>query len=120
MRPRRGQRRETDRASGNGIRVPPEDDARHRLRGFSVLLIGFSCAVAPIAVPKRHTAAAHFLRTFAIAGVHVVYTTTSKVEGAYIRLQDEERGIRSQAPVGSSARVARIFTQWQRPVYASI
>ena len=86
MRPRRGQRRETDRASGNGIRVPPEDDARHRLRGFSVLLIGFSCAVAPIAVPKRHTAAAHFLRIFAIAGVHLVYTTTSKVEGAYIRL----------------------------------
>ena len=45
-RPRRGQRRETDRTPGNDIRVPPEDVARHRLRGFRVRRIGSNCAAA--------------------------------------------------------------------------
>jgi hypothetical protein len=40
MRPRRGQRRETDRTTGNDIGVPPKDAARHRLRGFRVRRIG--------------------------------------------------------------------------------
>jgi hypothetical protein len=45
-RPRRGQRRETDRTPGNDIRVPPEDVTRHRLRGFRVRRIGSNCAAA--------------------------------------------------------------------------
>ena len=45
-RPRRGQRRETDRTPGNDIRVSPEDAARHRLRGFRVCRIGSNRAAA--------------------------------------------------------------------------
>ncbi len=65
-----------------------------------------------IVVPKRLAAAgAHFfLRASAITGVHWVYAATvratSEVEGAYIRLKDEDPDIRSQAPVGSSGRAA--------------
>ena len=45
-RPRRGERRETDRTPGNDIRVHPEDAARHRLRDFRVRRIGSNCAAA--------------------------------------------------------------------------
>ena len=69
-------------------------------------------------VPKRLAAAAHFLRAFAITGVHWVYATTSEVEGAYISLKDEDPDIRSQAPVGSSGRAALVVAQSQRPEYA--
>ena len=89
-RPRHGQRRETDRTPGNDIRVSPEYAARHRLRGFRVCRIGSNRAAGPIVVLKRLAAAAHFLRAFAIIGVHWVYATTSEVEGAYIRLKDED------------------------------
>jgi len=91
--------------------VPPEGAARHRLRGFRVRRIGSNCAAAPIVVPKRLAAATHFLRAFAIIGVHWVYATTSEVEGAYISLKDEDPDIRSQAPVGSSGRAALVVAQ---------
>ena len=65
----------------------------------------------PIVVPKRLAAAAHFLRAFAIIGVHWVYETTSEVEGANISLKDEDPDIRSQAPVGSSGRAALVVAQ---------
>jgi len=110
-RPRHGQRRETDRTPGNDIRVSPEYAARHRLRGFRVCRIGSNRAAGPIVVLKRLAAAAHFLRAFAIIGVHWVYATPSEVEGAYIRRKDEDPDIRSQAPVGSSGRAALVVAQ---------
>jgi hypothetical protein len=66
---------------------------------------------SPIVVLKRLAAAAHFLRAFAITGVHWVYATTSEVEGANISLKDEDPDIRSQAPVGSSGRAALVVAQ---------
>ena len=89
--------------------MPPEVAARHRLDVFRGRLTRLCGAVAPNVVPTRPAAARHFLRTGAIDCVHWVCATTSRVEGAYIRLWDEVRDIRSQAPVGSSARIPLVF-----------
>ena len=63
-----GQHPRTD-LTGNGIRVPPEGAKRHRMRGFRIRRICSSCVFAPSVVLKRLSAAAHFLRAFAITGV---------------------------------------------------
>ena len=114
-RPRRGQRRETDRTPGNDIRVSPEYAARHRLRGFRVCRIGSNRAAGPIVVLKRLAAAAHFLRAFAIIGVHWVYATTSEVEGAYIRLKDEDPDLL----LSSTCRKRRQSSPCRRPTTAA-
>jgi hypothetical protein len=69
-RPRRGQRRETDRTLGDDIRVSPEDAARHRfkLRGFRVCRIGqqpLSWCPRVLQRPRIFC-----VSTFAIIGVH--------------------------------------------------
>ena len=64
---------------------------------------------------KRLAAAAHFLRAFAIIGVHWVYATTSEVEGAYIRLKDEDPDLL----LSSTCRKQRQSCPCRRPMTAA-
>ncbi len=66
-------------------------------------------------VPTRLAAAAHFLRAFAIIGVHWVYATTSEVEGAYIRLKDEDPDLL----LSSTCRKQRQSCPCRRPTTAA-
>jgi hypothetical protein len=119
-RPRRGQRRDTDRTLGNDIRVSPEDAARHRLRGFRVCRIGSNRAAALSWCP----------RVLQRPRIFCVLSPSSASIGCtqqLLRLRAHIYALRtktptfySQAPVGSSGRAALVVAQRQRPVYARI
>ena len=119
-RPRRGQRRETDRTPGNDIRVSPEDAARHRLRGFRVCRIGSNRAAALswcssvlqrpriFCVLSPSSASIGCMKQLLRLRAHI-YALRTKTPTFY-----------SQAPVGSGGRAALVVAQRQRPVYARI
>ena len=122
-RPRHGQRRETDRAPGNVIRVPPDDAARpesplSRLPRTSDRLPLRSCAYRGARESCSGRAFSAYLRhRWGPLGI------CNSFEGRgrkYIRCRTKNATSTLKAPVGSSAKVALVFVQSQRPVYARI
>ena len=110
-RPRRGQRRETDRTPGNDIRVPPEDVTRHRLRGFRVRRIGSNCAAAVSWCPSVLQRPRIFCVLSPSPAPIGCAQQLLRSRAHIYAFRTKTATFFSQAPVGSSASAALVVAQ---------